>query len=143
MTHRPGMRLAVVRVSGAEFDSQGFATRFGFRPDLVWRAGEPDGVGRVRQTSGFKLTIADEASSTALVRRVCEWVNANRAAFRAVESAGATAEIDVGLSVGASSQFFAAVTWAPSELRLPAECGVGLCFSAYPGSGETESESAV
>jgi hypothetical protein len=139
------MHLAVLRVSGTEFDPEGFAKRFGLSPDIVWRAGVPDRVGRVRAKSGFNLTIADEDSGAALVRRVCEWIETNKMAVRAVEGSGGAAVIDAGLSVGASGQFTASVTWARSELALLAECGVALCVSAYPAGGEegAESEPAV
>jgi hypothetical protein len=135
------MYLAVLRVSGAEFDPNDFAKRFGLSPDIVWRAGVPDRVGRVREKSGFNLTIADEASGAALVRRVCDWIETNKTAVRAVEGSGAAAVIDAGLSVGGSSQFTASVTWARSELALLAECGVDLCISAYPTNEEEEDES--
>jgi hypothetical protein len=132
------MRLAVFRVFGNEFDPEDFVKRFGFSPDCLWLAGIPDPVGRVRSTSGFNLTIADEASGNLLVRHVCDWVKTNSMALRSMKGFGASAEIDVGLSVGASGQFTTSVTWVPSELALLAECGVGLCFSAYPSSDEED-----
>ena len=135
------MRLAVLRVSGTEFDPDGFVKRFGFSPDIVWRAGVPDRVGRVRAESGFNLTIADEPSGAALVRHVCEWVETNKMALRSLEESGAAAEIDVGLSVGASGRFTASVRFRRSDLALLAECGLNLCFSAYPTSEEQEAES--
>jgi len=124
----------VLRVTGNEFDPQSFVKRFGFGPDLVRRAGIPDSVGRVRSKSGFNLTIAARDSGEAFVRNICEWVDANRLALQAVEASGGSAEIDVGLSVGASGQFTVSVTWTPSQLALLAECGVDLCVSAYPSS---------
>jgi hypothetical protein len=135
------MRLAILRVSGTEFDPDIFAARFRFSPDIVWRAGVPDRVGRVRAKPGFNLTIADDHSAAALVRRVCEWVETNKMALRALDESGGTAEIDVGLSVGAAGQFTASVTWAPSELALLAGCGVNLCVSAYPAGEEDEAKS--
>jgi len=36
------MRVAVLRVSGADFDPDAYVKRHGFTPDIIWRAGEPD-----------------------------------------------------------------------------------------------------
>jgi hypothetical protein len=128
------MRLAVLRVSGNEIDPDVFAARFGFSPDMVWHAGVPDSMGPVTVGSGFNLTIADEDSAAALVRRVREWIQANRTVLQAVAEARAAAVIDVGLSVGESDAFTASVTWAHSDLTILAECGVNLRVSAYPAS---------
>ena len=104
----------------------------------MWRAGIPDAIGRVPTTSGFNLTIADEDTSDAVVRIVCEWVETNRMALRAVKESRGEAVIDVGVTVGSPRQFTASVVWAPSELALLAECGVQLCISAYPTSDHEE-----
>ncbi len=36
------MRVAVLRVSGADFDPDAYVKRHGFTPDIIWRVGEPD-----------------------------------------------------------------------------------------------------
>jgi len=41
-TDRLTMRVAVLRVSGADFDPDAYVKRHGFTPDIIWRAGEPD-----------------------------------------------------------------------------------------------------
>ena len=133
------MRIAVLRVSGREFDAAGFVEAFALSPDRLYGAGEPNREGRVRDTSGFNVHVADEESVGTLAQQVVEWVHANQATLQALRDAGAAAEIDVGLSAGAN-QFYTSVTWSASDLALFAACGVGLGFTAYRGEAESDDE---
>ena len=133
------MRVAVLRVSGADFDPDPYVKRHGFTPDIIWRAGEPDRLGRARSESGFNLSIGDAVSAAALVKQVRGWVEDNMSALLALGGLGGVAVIDVGLTVGTSDQFTASVTLTPADLALLAKAGVELSVSAYPATEETES----
>jgi len=138
-TDRLTMRVAVLRVSGADLDPDAYVKRHGFTPDIIWRAGEPDRLGRVRSKSGFNLSIGDAVSAAALVKQVRGWVEDNMSALLALGGLGGVAVIDVGLTVGTSDQFTASVTLTPADLALLAKAGVELSVSAYPATEETES----
>src|SRR5687767_5382255 len=112
------MLVAVIRFTGLNFDPAKYAREYRFTPEIVWRSGDPDQVGRVRQESGFNLTIADADSSAELVRQVRGWIQHNRSALLASGEAGGAAAIDVGLTVGTSDQFTASVKLSPSDLAL-------------------------
>ena len=128
------MRVAVVRIAGAQFDPAEYARQYGFTPDIMWRSGEPDLMGRIHRESGFNLTIADADSANQLVRQVHDWVETHRSALQALSVSGGTAVIDVGLTVGTPTQFIAGVVFGRSDLKLLAEAGVELSVSAYPSS---------
>ena len=117
------MRVAVLRVSGADFDPDAYVKRHGFTPDIIWRAGEPDRLGRVRSKSGFNLSIGDAVSAAALVKQVRGWVEDNMSALLALGGLGGVAVIDVGLTVGTSDPFTARVTLTPADLASPSGKG--------------------
>ena len=128
------MRVAVVRIAGTQFNPAEYARQSGFTPDIMWRSGETDLMGRIHRESGFSLTIADADSASELVRQIHDWVESHRSALEALSASGGTAVIDVGLTVGTPAQFTAGVVFASSDLRLLAEAGVELSVSAYPAS---------
>ena len=130
------MHLAVIRVSGVEFDPDGFAREHGLAPELSWRAGQPDPVGQVHAHSGFNLTVADEPSVTQSVAKVRQWVHQHRLALQTLETWGGTAVLDVALTVGASDQFTSSVAFSESDLALFVESNLALCVSAYPAQDE-------
>ena len=131
------MRLAVIRVAGVQFDTAKYTRQYGFTPDVVWRAGKADHVGRVHADSGFNLTIADANSAEMLVQQIRSWFQENKSALLALNEFKGAAVIDVGLAVGTSAEFTASVRFAGSDLRFLAETGVELSVSAYPAGDDT------
>lgn len=130
------MHLAVIRVSGVEFDPDGFAQEHGLAPDISWRAGQPDPVGRMHPHSGFNLTIADEPSLAQSVAKVRQWVHENKLALRTLETWGGTAVLDVALIVGGSDQLTSSVAFAESDLALFVESNLALCVTGYPAQDD-------
>ncbi len=130
------MHLAVIRVSGVEFDPDGFADKHGFAPDVSWRAGQPDPVGRVHPHSGFNLTIADEASLAQSVAKVRKWVVQHKLALQTLETWGGTAVLDLALIVDGSDQSTSSVAFSESDLALFVESNLALCVSAYPAQDD-------
>jgi|SRR5665213_3166269 len=130
------MHLGVIRVSGIEFNPEDFAKRYRLEPDISWRAGEPDPVGRVRSHSGFNLTIANEPSVAQLIATIRLWVQSKQLALQALESLGGAAVLDVGVTVGTADQFTSSVEFPASDLSLFAESKLALCLSAYPSQDE-------
>lgn len=126
------MHLAVIRITGAEFDPDSFTERHGFHPDAKWLAGQRDAGGLARAQSGLNLTIADEPSVSELAARIRAWVQANSEVLQTLDSLGASAVLDVGVTVGSPEQFTASVMFQPSDLAVFAQAGLGLCVSAYP-----------
>lgn len=130
------MNLVVIRVYGAEFDPDGFAQQHGLAPDVSWRTGQPDPVGRVHPHAGFNLTIADEPSVAQSVVRVRQWVVQNKLALRTLETWGGTAVLDVALIVDGSDQTTSSVAFSESDLALFVETNLALCVSAYPAQDD-------
>ena len=130
------MHLVVIRVSGVEFDPDGFAQQHGLATDISWRAGQPDPVGRVHAHSGFNLTVADDPSIEQLVAKVRQWVHHNKLALQTLETWGGTAVLDVALTVGASEQLTSSVAFSESDLALFVASNLALCVTAYPAHDE-------
>jgi hypothetical protein len=101
--------VAVVRISGAKFDVDRFVKKYAIRPDISWRGGVSDSVGRVRSNSGFNLTIADASSTDTLVSQITSWIQQNEDALMSLGTEGASRIVDIGLTVGTSDQFTASV----------------------------------
>ena len=101
--------VAVVRISGAKFDVDRFVKNYAIRPDISWRGGVSDSVGRVHSNSGFNLTIADASSTDTLVSQITSWIQQNEDALMSLGTEGASGIVDIGLTVGTSDQFTASV----------------------------------
>lgn len=137
------MWLAVLHASGAVFDPETYLRRSGLQPDAVWHVGEPRSRGGPHADSGFNVCVADECSREALVAKVRYWLNAHGRAMAALRDAGATAELDVGMSVGSTKQFAASMSLELSDLALLAKLGLADRVSAYPDDDDGDDETKV
>ena len=126
------MHLVVIRVSGVEFDPDGFAQEHRLVPDISWRAGQPDPVGLLHAHSGFNLTIADEPTMDQSLAKLRQWIQHNKLALRTLESWGGTSALDVARTVGSSDQFTPSVAFSESDLALFVESNLVLCVTGYP-----------
>jgi hypothetical protein len=126
------MHLAVIRVSGVDFDPDGFAKQHGLAPDISWRAGQPDLVGLRHPHSGFNLTVADEPTVNQSLAKLRQWIQHNKLALQTLESWGGTAVLDVALSVSASDQNPSSVAFSESDLALFVESNLTLCITGDP-----------
>ena len=130
------MHLAVIRVSGAEFDPDGFAKQYGLAPDISWRAGQPDLVGLLHPHSGFNLTVADEPTVDQSLAKLRQWIQHNKLALQTLESWGGTAVLDVALNVSPSDQIPASVAFSESDLALFVESNLALSVTGYPAQDD-------
>ena len=130
------MNLVVIRVYGVEFDPDGFAREHRLAPDISWRAGQPDLVGRLHDHSGFNLTVAAEPSVAQSVGKAREWILHNKLALQTLESWGGTAVLDVALTVGTSDRVTPTVAFSESDLALFVESNLALCVSAFPAQDD-------
>ncbi len=130
------MHLVVIRVSGVEFDPEGFATQHGLTPDISWRAGQPDLVGLLHPHSGFNLTVADEPTVNQSLAKLRQWIQHNKVALQTLESWGGTAVLDVALNVSPSDQIPASVAFSESDLALFVESNLALCVTGYPSQDD-------
>jgi hypothetical protein len=130
------MHLVVIRVSGVEFDPDGFAQEHRLVPDISWRAGQPDPVGLLHPHSGFNLTVADEPTVDQSLAKLRQWIQHNKLALQTLESWGGTAVLDVSLSVSPSDQIPASVAFSESDLALFVESNLALCVTGYPAQDD-------
>jgi hypothetical protein len=126
--------VAVLRISGDKFDVDRFVQNYAITPDISWRDGVSDSVGRVRSNSGFNLTIADAPSTKTLISQITSWIQQNEDALMALGTAGASGTVDIGLTVGTSEPFTSSIVLAPQELTRLSGFGLALSVSASPAS---------
>ena len=129
------MHLVLIRVSGVEFDPDGFATQHRLAPDISWRAGQPDLVGLLHPHSGFNLTVADERRSISRAK-LRQWIQHNKLALQTLESRGGAAVLDVALNVSPSDQVPSSVAFSESDLALFVESNLALCVTGYPSQDD-------
>ncbi|XXY45071.1 hypothetical protein WME91_34225 [Sorangium sp. So ce269] len=132
--------MAVIRVSGPTFEVDDYLRRHGFAPDAVWHVGDRTMRGRILEDSGFSLGIGDAASADALVQEFCAWVRSNSSALLELRQHGASAEVDVGMTVGSSAQLTASIALTPEALALLAGVGLSYRVSAYPCDDEDDED---
>jgi len=130
------MHLVVIRVSGVEFDPDGFTQEHRLVPDISWRAGQPDPVGLLHPHSGFNLTVADEPTFTQSLAKLRQWIQHHKLALQTLESWGGTAVLDVALDVSASDQTPSIVAFSESDLALFVESNLTLCVTGYPAQDD-------
>lgn len=124
------MRYAVLRISGAAFDPDRWLDAYGLSAAVVRRT-----------PSGLTLDIGG-ATAEHLPELVLTWLGERRHAIQALATVGASAELDVGVTVGTSDQYAASVVWNPEHVRALGELGIGLTVSAYPATDAIDSSLA-
>ncbi len=130
------MLIAVLRVWSPRFDVDPFlAAHPSIEPDTVWHLGEPRAVGRVRDSSGFNLSVPVEARNWGeLLERSMTFLDGIRPVLIAARELGLVPQLDFGIDVGTEEAFIRSCTFSPEQLRALAEFGVEVCVSAYPTS---------
>ena len=130
------MHLAMIRVSGIDFDPDGFAKEHRLVPDISWRSGQPDLVGLLHPHSGFNLTVADEPTLDQSLAKLRQWIQHNKIALQTLESWGGTAVLDVALNVNPSDTTSPSVAFSESDLALFVESNLALCVTGYPSQDD-------
>lgn len=128
------MNLAVLRVEGDDAALNRIGALLPAQVDATWKKGDLARSGKCHGLSGIGATIADAANPGELCGAVREFVA--QCAQRGLDfsEAGVSAELDMGITVGDSTQFVAGVDFSPNELSLFARLGLSLSVTAYPTS---------
>jgi hypothetical protein len=131
------MVTCVWRASGGSFDAVGFlARRPELKPDLVWKCGEADMIGKRHQTSGFNVAVAEdsEVGKTVGLLRMVPWL---QDAIKDAERMGVSNLLDFGIMMPVAAPYL--------EMTLPIEAlgflyalGTETVFSVYPCSMNDE-----
>lgn len=137
------MKLAVLRIHGAHCLPEEVVLHFEEEPDSVWRAGERMLRGKTRADSGVVYCVSDASSNEELLRDIRAFVRRNESGLSELASQGLCVEIDVGVSVGDSSQYTSSVLFEAEDLRVFGNLGISLVFSAYSTSGEINVDDAA
>jgi hypothetical protein len=130
------MNLADLRLSGNDELLNDIVEKLNLTVASRVKAGDPRRGGRVHETSGLTISIADAANPGAMLKEIrgflatCQRIGPN------LFGDGVEAELAIGLSVGDSIQFIASVEFSSSELRELATLGIALSIAAYPTSDE-------
>jgi hypothetical protein len=137
MRENPPAVTCVWRASGISFDAVGFLVRrHELKPDLVWKSGEEDIIGKRHETSGFNVTVAEgpAVDKTVGVLRMVPWLHE---AIREAERMGAASLLDFGIMMPVTSPYL--------EVALPIETlgtlyalKAEIVFSVYPCSTDEE-----
>jgi len=130
------MNIATFRAEGSEAALTSLRKAFDLEIDAEWKRGEPRRHGGVHDKSGFNACVADVASPTALVVEIQAFLNKCLKRREVFSSSELSAQLDIGITVGESGQYFASVVFPPEVLNLLAELGIELSVSAYPGSDD-------
>jgi hypothetical protein len=99
-------------------------------------AGAPRRRGGMHAESGLSANIADAANPDALMNQVRAFIQECIRDCPTSFLAAVNAEIAVGISVGDSVQFVAAVELLPADIRDLAALGIAFSVAAYPTSDE-------
>jgi hypothetical protein len=133
--------VAVLRASGRDFNVDEFVAEHGLPVDVVWRRGEQNRRGVVREESGFNLTVAEVSSAEALHQELSEFLQTSHQMGAGLAAAGAKAEVDVGLMIYAAAP--RSVVFPPDLLAALATEGIALRVTGYPCSDEGSDEQAT
>lgn len=136
------MNLATLRVEGTDEALQALCNLLGLEADSTWKKGEPRRRGGPFSISGLSATIADAQTPSEMVVAIREFV-AECKARNLVFFSGSdlSAELAIGVTVGATEQFVACVDFSASDLLSLGALGVALSIAAYPTSDETNESS--
>lgn len=130
------MKLAILRIHGVHCLPEEVVRHFEEEPDSVWRAGERGLRGKTRADSGVAYCVSDASSNEELLRDIRAFVRRNESGLSELANQGLHAELDVGVSVGDSSQYTSSILFEAEDLRVFSNLGIRLVFSAYPTSDE-------
>ncbi|OJH38711.1 hypothetical protein [Cystobacter ferrugineus] len=124
-------------VSGRDFDVDGFLKRFpAFECDDSWRRGD-DGLARkVREDSGFSLTLFEGKNPKGAVQAVRSALDQRRDVYAALAELSVQSKLHFGLYVGAKDSFVPALSLAAEDLEFFARLGVTVVVLGYPVSDD-------
>jgi hypothetical protein len=128
------MNLATLTIEGTEDALRPFIEKLGLKLDSRWTKGEPKPRGGQYASSGVSATIADAANPVEMVRCIREFLSDSEVKGIDFLSAGLSAELVIGITVGDSEQYVAFIDFAASDISLLATIGLALSVAAYPTS---------
>jgi hypothetical protein len=104
-----------------------------------WKKGETRRRGGVYEISGFNANVVSDAENpSSLVEEIRGFLNRCLSKRILFSSSDLSAQLDIGVSVGASKQFTASVVFSPEDLESFSKLGLELSVSAYPTSDDGE-----
>jgi len=130
------MNLAILRVHGTDDALHLLRAALPIAADNAWSQGEKKRRGGHFTSSGFSLTVADQANPGAMVSSIRAFLadcQPHEALFRDPEI---SAELSIGVTVGEDAQFVAVVDLSHADLHALAKLRMALSVSAYPSSDE-------
>jgi len=130
------MNLADLRLSGNDELLNDIVEKLNLTVASRVKAGEPRRGGRIHETSGLSISIADAANPVAMLNAIREFLATCQSIGHNVFGGGVQAELAIGMTVGDSIQFIASVDFSSSELRELGMLGIALSITAYPTSDE-------
>ncbi len=130
------MNLADLRLSGNDELLNDIVEKLNLTVASRVKAGEPRRGGRIHETSGLSISIADAANPVAMLNAIREFLATCQSIGPNVFGGGVQAELAIGMTVGDSIQFIASVDFSSSELRELGMLGIALSITAYPTSDE-------
>jgi len=128
------MNIATLRASGSDAALASLRKAFDLKVDADWKQGEPRRRGGVHDKPGLNACVADVASPTALVVEIRAFLDKCLKHREVLSSSELSTQLDIGITVGESGQYYASIVFPPVVLNLLSELGIELSVSAYPGS---------
>ncbi|XXF77592.1 hypothetical protein P2318_31750 [Myxococcaceae bacterium GXIMD 01537] len=131
----------VLRVSGEEFDVEGFLERFPeVKPSATWRKGQRRFRTRPpSEDSGFNLPVGEGGSWDASWRSTQRTLEPLREVVKAAVASGAAASLDIGCLVGAPDAYAPQVSLELADMEFLVKLGVSVVLTAYPVDAAKES----
>ncbi len=125
------MPTIVLRVTTGEIDPDACLSVFSqLKVETVWRKGEPQSRGRVCQTNGINVFLAEDDSSQGAVTCAMTMLAPIGPDLSRLIAGGASLDMDIGLML-APDALNQSVALDVSTLRSLAEWGVNVVVSAY------------
>lgn len=128
------MNIATLRASGTEEAIRSLRSALGLKIDCEWEKGDVRRRGKIHETSGFNVCVADFKNSKDLMLAIREFLLKCRSAGMVFSSEGLAAELDIGVAVGSEEQFTASLLLTADDTRICSEIGLPIRVSAYPAS---------
>lgn len=128
----------VLRVHVGPLDLDVCLARLSSEPDKVWRVGEKGLRGKLHQTSGFSVHLADGMARESVVQDAVVAFRELAEPIAQIVQGGGTAEADFGLFVSGWQPV--SLCFEPAATALFERAGVTLRVSAYPCSDDEDDD---
>jgi hypothetical protein len=128
--------LVVLRLHGAEFDPDKFASAFDFEPNAVFKKGEKDRRGRVEVNGALNWNLGNAETTEDLESLLLEFFREEKPMLLALPGYGGEAKIDIGLLVGSRERYVTSVAFSPQVMEAASALGVTLKVTGYPTSSD-------